>query len=52
MFDLEIAGVRSSPMPLQGQPHGSIIHFHVLWRADLRAGHDIQGRAVRSPSLA
>src|SRR6266481_5416770 len=27
MFDLEIARVRSIPMPLQRRPHGSIIHL-------------------------
>src|SRR6202166_592488 len=27
MFDLEIAGVRRSPMALQRRPHGSIIHL-------------------------
>src|SRR3954466_9599616 len=30
MFDLEIARVRSIPMALQRQPHGSIIHFNLL----------------------
>src|SRR5450631_669697 len=29
MFDLEIAGVRSSPMALQRRPHGSIIHLNL-----------------------
>jgi hypothetical protein len=29
MFELEIARVRSIPMALQRQPHGSIIHLNL-----------------------
>jgi hypothetical protein len=29
MFGIEIVRVRSVPMALQGQPHGSIIHLHL-----------------------
>ena len=29
MFDIEIVGVRSIPMALQRQPHGSIIHLNL-----------------------
>src|SRR3984893_8533273 len=38
MFDLEIARIRSIPMPLQRHPHGSIIHLNLPYVFRLSSG--------------